>query len=112
MPASMVGMISFVIYAAFMSGLDITPVWIIRAIVFALILLVAAPPIPGVNLLSYVVIIGQLGIAKEYVLAAVVFDIIFDSFGAAANQMMLQLDMLLQAERVGLLNHKIMTQLK
>lgn len=112
MPASIVGMISFVIYAAFMSGLDITPVWIIRAIVFALILLVAAPPIPGVNLLSYVVIIGQLGIAKEYVLAAVVFDIIFDSFGAAANQMMLQLDMLLQAEHVGLLNHKIMTQLK
>jgi Na+/H+-dicarboxylate symporter len=112
MPASMVGMISFVIYAAFMSGIDITPVWIIRAIVFALILLVAAPPIPGVNLLSYVVIIGQLGIAKEYVLAAVVFDIIFDSFGAAANQLMLQLDMLLQAEHVGLLNHKIMTQLK
>ena len=112
MPASMVGMISFIIYAAFRSGITITPVWILTAIVFALILLVAAPPIPGVNLLSYVVIIGQLGIAKEFVLAATVFDIIFDSFGAASNQMILQLDMLLQAERVGLLNHKTLTRAK
>ena len=106
MPASMVGMISFVIYAAFRSGMSITPIWILKAVVFALILLVAAPPIPGVNLLSYVVIIGQLGIGREYVLAAMVFDIIFDSFGAAANQLMLQLDMLMQAEHVGLLNHR------
>ena len=112
MPASMVGMISFVIYAAFKSGIEITPVWILTAIVFALILLVAAPPIPGVNLLSYVVIIGQLGIAREFVLAATVFDIIFDSFGAAANQMILQLDMLLQAEHVGLLNKNTLARKK
>lgn len=110
MPAGMVGMTSFVIYAALRSGIAITPVWILTAIVFALILLVAAPPIPGVNLLSYVVIIGQLGIGKEYVLAAIIFDIIFDAFGAAANQMMLQMDMLLQAEHVGLLNHKTLTR--
>ena len=106
MPASMVGMVSFVIYAALRSGIAITPVWILTAIVFALILLVAAPPIPGVNLLSYVVIIGQLGIGREYVLAAIIFDIIFDSFGAAMNQMMLQLDLMLQAEHMGLLNVK------
>ncbi len=105
MPASIVGMISFVIFAALSSGVAITPVWILKAIVFALILLVAAPPIPGVNLLSYVVIIGQLGIGKEYVIAAMVFDILFNAFGAAANQMMLHLDMILQAEHMGLLSH-------
>ena len=75
MPASMIGMIAFVIYAAFSSGVTITPVWILKAIVFALILLVAAPPIPGVNLLSYVVIIGELGIGTDYVIAAMIFDI-------------------------------------
>ena len=108
MPASIVGMISFVIFAALRSGTAITPVWILTAIVFALILLVAAPPIPGVNLLSYVVIIGQLGIGKEYVIAAMIFDILFNAFGSAANQMMLQLDMLLQAEHMGLLNQTVL----
>jgi Na+/H+-dicarboxylate symporter len=111
MPSSMVGMISFIMYSAFRSGISITPVWILTAIVFALILLVAAPPIPGVNLLSYVVIIGQLGIGKEYVLAAIIFDIIFDSIGAASNQLLLQLDMLLQAEHAGLLNHKTLEKI-
>ena len=65
MPVSMIGMIAFVMYASINSGGMITPMWIIKAIVFALILLVAAPPIPGVNLLSYVVIIGQLEIGRE-----------------------------------------------
>jgi Na+/H+-dicarboxylate symporter len=109
MPASIVGMISFVIFAALSSGVAITPVWILKAIVFALIMLVAAPPIPGVNLLSYVVIIGQLGIGKEYVIAAMIFDILFNAFGSAANQMMLQIDMILQAEHMGLLSHTVLS---
>ena len=106
MPISMIGMISFVVFAAVRSGIVITPVWMLTAIIFALILLVAAPPIPGINLLSYVVIIGQLGIGKEYIIAAMIFDIIFNLFASAANQTMLQLDLVLQADRVGLLNRK------
>ena len=105
MPVSMVGMVSFVVYAAFRSGIAITPVWVLTAIVFSLILLVAAPPIPGINLLSYVVIIEQLGIGKEYVIAAMIFDIIFNVFASAANQMLLQADLILQADRIGLINH-------
>ena len=108
MPASIIGMSSFVVFAALRSGARITPVWILTAIVFALILLVAAPPIPGVNLLSYVVIIGQLGIGKEYVIAAMIFDILFNEFGAAANQLMLHLDMIMQAEHMGLLNRSVL----
>ena len=108
MPASIVGMIAFVVFAALRDGVAITPVWILTAIVFALILLVAAPPIPGVNLLSYVVIIGQLGIGKEYVIAAMIFDILFNAFASAANQSMLQLDMIMQAERMGLLNRNVL----
>ena len=112
MPMSMIGMISFVLYAAGRSGIAITPVWMITAIVFALILLVAAPPIPGINLLSYVVIIGQLGLGKEYIIAAMIFDIIFNLFASAANQTMLQLDLILQADRVGLLNKKKLAEPK
>ena len=108
MPASIIGMSSFVVFAALRSGARITPVWILTAIVFALILLVAAPPIPGANLLSYVVIIGQLGIGKEYVIAAMIFDILFNEFGAAANQLMLHLDMIMQAEHMGLLNRSVL----
>jgi Na+/H+-dicarboxylate symporter len=110
MPASIIGMISFVIFAALNSGVAITPVWILKAIVFALILLVAAPPIPGVNLLSYVVIIGQLGIGKEYVIAAMIFDILFNAFASAANLFMLHFDMILQAEHMGLLNRSVLSR--
>ena len=108
MPSSIIGMISFVTFAALYSGIGITPVWILEAIVFALILLVAAPPIPGVNLLSYVVIIGELGIGKEYVIAAMIFDILFNAFGSAANQLLLHLDMILQAENMGILNQSVL----
>lgn len=112
MPASVVGMASFIISAAFRSGIEITPAWILTAIVFTLILQVAAPPIPGINLLSYVVLIGQFGIGEEYVLVAMIFDIIFNVFASAANQMMLQMDMVLQAERVGLLDHRTLSTLE
>ena len=110
MPVSMIGMIAFVMYASINSGGMITPMWIIKAIVFALILLVAAPPIPGVNLLSYVVIIGQLEIGREYIIAAMIFDIIFSMFASAANQTLLQTDLILQADRMGLINRNTLTK--
>lgn len=106
MPVSMIGMVSFVIYAAYTSGTPVTPLWLINAIIFAVILLVAAPPIPGVNLLSYVVIIEQLNIAREFVIAAMIFDIIFDLFASAANQMMLQMDLMIQADGYGMLDRR------
>ena len=108
MPASIAGMMAFVIYAALRSGIQITPIWMLTAIVFALILLVAAPPIPGVNLLSYIVIMDQLGIGTNYIIAAMIFDIIFTMFASAANQTLLRLDLVLQADRVGLLDRKIL----
>ncbi len=104
MPISIIGMLSFVVFSAIKSGIAITPLWMLTAIVFALILTVAAPPIPGINLLSYVVIMGQLGIGMQYVIAAMIFDIIFDMFASAANQLMLQMDMILRAEGMGLLD--------
>ena len=108
MPMSMIGMMSFVMYAAGRSGIALTPLWVITAVFFALVLLVAAPPIPGINLLSYVVIMGQLGIGSEYIIFAMIFDIIFDMFASAANQTMLQLDLVLQADRTGLLDRKVL----
>ena len=108
MPVSMIGMISFVIYAAVSSDTVISPMWILTAIIFSLILLLAGPPIPGVNLLSYVVIIEQLNISREFVLAAMIFDFIFGLFSTAANQMMLQMDLMVQADHVGMLDHAIL----
>ena len=35
-----------------------------------------------------------------------IFDILFNAFGSAVNQMMLQLDMILQAEHMGLLSQR------
>jgi len=41
-----------------------------------------------------------------------IFDIIFNLFASAANQMMLQLDLILQADRVGLLRKTKLTDAK
>ena len=54
----------------------------------------------------------RISIGKEYVIAAMIFDILFNAFAAAANQMLLQLDMILQAEHMGLLNHAALTAAK
>ena len=37
-----------------------------------------------------------------------IFDMLFSAFGSAANQMMLHLDMVLQAEHMGILNQSVL----
>lgn len=47
---------------------------------------------------------AQLGIASQTLIDAMVFDIVFGIFAAAANLSMLQLDLVIQSGFIGLLD--------
>ncbi len=66
----------------------------------------ATPPVPGANLLAYIIIFGQLGIPGKALIDAMIFDILFGIFASAANQTVLQMDLIIQADKIGLLDLK------
>lgn len=104
MPISAIGTIVFTIFVARDAGVAGNSVWYVSAIVMAVVVFVATPPVPGANLLAYVVLFQTLGIPEEALLDAMIFDIIFGIFAGAGNQAALQLEMTHQASRIGLLD--------
>ena len=104
MPISAIGTLVFVIYTAMRFNVTTSPLWYVSAVILAVILFVATPPVPGANLLAYVAIFAQLGVPREALIDAMVFDIVFGLFAAAGNQFVLQLELILQAGRMGILD--------
>ena len=104
MPINVIGTLALTVYAASRFEISVTPVWFVVAMVLAVVLFVATPPVPGANLLAYIAIFAQLGIASQTLIDAMVFDIVFGIFASAANLAMLQLEMIVQADTIGLLN--------
>lgn len=106
MPVSAIGTIIFTIYAAKTYNVDIDIFWLICAVIFAVILFVATPPVPGANLLAYVVFFGWLGIPEKALMDAMIFDIVFGILAGAGNQLLLQVELLLQAKKYGVLDRE------
>ncbi len=106
MPVSAIGTLVFTIYSAYVYHVEIDLFWILTAIIFAVMLFVATPPVPGANLLAYVVFFNWLGIPAEALMDAMIFDIVYGIFAGAGNQMLLQVEMVLQAKKIGVLDIK------
>ena len=104
MPINAIGTIFFMTFAAMKFGVTASPVWYTLAIILSVVLFVATPPVPGANLLAYIALFGQLGIHETALVDAMIFDIIFGIFANAGNQMMLQAELILQSDKMGLLN--------
>ena len=110
MPISAVGTIVFTLFVTGLTGVqEADLLWYVSAVLMTVIVFVATPPVPGANLLAYVVLFQTLGIPSEALLDAMVFDIVFGIFAGAANQAMLQLEMTMQANRLGLLDRDLLT---
>lgn len=110
MPVSVIGTMIMLLYAARLYQVTITPLWLGTAAVLGVFLFVATPPVPGANLLAYITIFAQLGIPQNALIAAMIYDVLFGLFASAANQTMLQLELVLQADRIGLLNREKLKQ--
>jgi Na+/serine symporter len=108
MPASILGALIFTIQAAALYRIRVTWLWFALAVLLVAILMEAAPPVPGVSLLVYIVVFNMLGIPDDVLIPAMVFDIVFGIFATASNQMMLQIEMIHQADKVGLINRTIL----
>jgi len=106
MPVNVIGTLMFTMYSAAKYSLAISPGWLIVAVVLSVVLFVATPPVPGANLLAYIIIFGQLGIPGKALIDAMIFDILFGIFASAANQTVLQMDLIIQADKIGLLDLK------
>lgn len=110
MPVSAIGTLVFTMYSAQVYHVKVDLFWLISAIIFAVVLFVATPPVPGANLLAYVVFFNWLGIPSEALMDAMIFDIVFGILAGAGNQLLLQIEMILQADKIGILNSKLLKQ--
>ena len=108
MPISAVGTIVFTLFVAQVEGVQGGLSWYLTAVILAVVVFVATPPVPGANLLAYVALFTTLGIPADALLDAMIFDIVFGVFAGAANQAMLQLEMVFQANRLGLLDRDVL----
>ncbi|MDO4869921.1 MAG: cation:dicarboxylase symporter family transporter [Bacillota bacterium] len=112
MPINVIGTLIFTVYAAVKFNVTVTPLWFGIAMVLAVILFVATPPVPGANLLAYIGIFAVLSISNVALIDAMLFDIVFGIIASAGNQTMLQLELVRQADRIGLLNNDLLRKQK
>lgn len=108
MPLNVICTLVFTIYAASKYNVAISVGWLAVAGALAVVMSVAAPPVPGASLLTYIALFNELGIPSVSLISAMIFDIMFGIFAVAGNQVLLQMDLILQADRIGLLNRDLL----
>lgn len=101
-PTSMYAYIALALYFAEYYTMDISGSWLIILLVTSVILAIATPPVSGGGLVTYAVLFTQLGIPQEALAIALAFDTVFDFVMTSANLGALQLVLLNQAGRLGL----------
>lgn len=110
MPVNVIGTLMFTLYAAIRYEVPISAGWLLAAMVLSVVLFVATPPVPGANLLAYIMIFAELQIPSTALIDAMIFDILFGIFASAANQSLLQMELILQADRLGLLDRELLSK--
>ena len=106
MPVSSVGVLVYALYACAVWDVETDFVHLAAAVFLAVLLFVATPPVPGANLLAYTALFSWLGVPSDALIDAMVFDVLFGILAGAGNLFMLQLETLVSAKRIGLLDEK------
>ena len=104
MPAMTAAYLIICVYLAQASGTVVSALWFIMAVFLNVTLLAATPPVAGVGLLTFSVLFTRLNIPSEAMTAAMVADILLGFAVSALDQAMLQLELVLEANRTGMLN--------
>jgi len=106
MPINVVGTLILTIFAAVHFQVAISPGWLLVAWLLSIIMFVATPPVPGANLLAYIMIFDFLTVPDVVLIDAMIFEVLFGIFASAGNQTMLLMDLILQSDEIGLLDRK------
>lgn len=74
-------------------GVTVSPAWLATACLIAIVLAVAAPPIPGGALTCYTILFVQLKIPMEAVAVTIALNVILEFIATAVNLFCLQADL-------------------
>ena len=85
-------------------GVRISPVWLITALIIAVVLAVATPPIPGGALACYTILLLQLEIPAQAIVVAVAINVILDFFATAVDLFCLEAELTELAGSLGMLD--------
>jgi len=107
-PATAMYFIIICIYAAEIYQVECSVVWFILAIFSAVVLAIAAPPIPGGTLTCYTIMFTQLGLPTEALVVALALDVLCDFVATGMNMFCLQMELVIQSKRMGLLDESVL----
>lgn len=108
MPAMTAAYLIICVYLAQATGTVVSVLWFIMAVLLNVTLLAATPPVAGVGLLTFSVLFTRLNIPAEALTAAMVADILLGFAVSALDQAMLQVELVLEADRMGALNKTVL----
>lgn len=107
-PATAMYFIIICIYAAEVYGVECSLVWFVLAIFSAGVLAIASPPIPGGTLTCYTIMFTQLGLPEEALVVALALDVLCDFVATGMNMFCLQMELVIQSKKMGLLKEEVL----
>lgn len=85
-------------------GVTVSPAWLATALLIAIVLAVAAPPIPGGALTCYTILFAQLQIPMEAIAVTIALNVILEFFTTAVDLFCLQAELVELAASLDLLD--------
>lgn len=85
-------------------NVKISPVWLVTALLIAVVLAVATPPIPGGALACYTILLLQLEIPAQAIAVAVAINVVLDFFATAVDLFCLEAELTELAGELGMLD--------
>ncbi len=104
MPTGTTATMVFCLYAAQSYGVNTSLGWYVTALFLTVIMVVATPPVAGMSILTYAACFPRLGIPIEALIVAMIADIIFNFVVSGVDQSLLQLELVLEADRLQMLD--------
>ena len=110
MPVSTVASTILTLYSAECYDVPVSTVWMIMALFLAVTLAAAGPPMAGIGILTYTVMFGKLGIPAQALTIVLMGDILMGFVTYPVNQALLQLELVLVADKKKLLNRDLLVK--
>ena len=109
-PGASVGFFVLALGLAEFYGVPMSASWVVTGVLTSGLLAIAAPPVPGGSLTCYTVLLTQLGIPAEAVGLAVAGNVILDFFMTSCGISCLQSELMLSADKLGMLDRERLTR--
>lgn len=106
MPAISVYFLMILFYGLEQYGLSCSIQWLVIAWITVTLLSIAAPPISGGSVTCFAILLSQMALPSEVLTFALAINVIAERFCTAANLSMLEMELILTADKYKFLNKK------